>query len=90
MLSLTKLTNKQVKLKSKPWIDDNIYLHMIKRYRILHKYLKYRDANTKNRLNSGCKVIRNSVTKLKRAVKLTYYKEVLNKIKQTCPQSEKV
>ena len=90
MLPLTKLTNKQVKLKSKPWINDDIKLNIIKRYKIVHKYLKCKDRNSKNRLYSECKVIRNSVIKLKRDGKLTYFKEVLRKIKQTCPQYAKV
>ena len=68
-----KLDKKEMKLKTKPWINKNIQDIMKKRDKLLHKFCKEIDPVKKEILHSDFKNIRNKVTKLKRESKILYY-----------------
>ena len=63
-----KLSKKELKLKSKPWINNLILIEINKRNMLLRKYskIKYRDNETAKSIYDEYKIIRNKVTKLKR------------------------
>ena len=70
-----KLSNKDLKLKSKPWINNLILIEMKKRDKLLHKYsiMRSKDNVTANIIYEDYKKLRNKVTKLKRDSKVDYY-----------------
>ena len=68
-----KLSKKEIKLKTKPWINKNIQDLMKKRDKLLSKFCKEHDPVKKENLHVNFKLIRNRVTKLKRESKITYY-----------------
>ena len=70
-----KLSKKELKLKSKPWINNLILIEINKRDKLLHKYskMKNKDSYTASIIFDEYKKIRNIVTKLKRDSKLEYY-----------------
>ena len=70
-----RLSKRAVKLKTKPWINNDILTKMNKRDKLLHKYLQTKDINIKTHIYDDYKSIRNIVTKLKRDAKKSYYKE---------------
>ena len=72
-----KLNKREIKLKSKPWINNDILSEMKERDKLLHKYCKLKDKNSINALNiyTQYKIIRNNLTKSKRESKIKYYKE---------------
>ena len=78
---LRKLSKKQAKLKAKPWINIEIVKLMNRRDKLLYKYHKSKDLNTKNSLYIDYKLLRNLVTKMKRDAKTVYYKKFFEKNK---------
>ena len=71
-----KLSKKELKLKSKPWITIEIQSLMKKRDRLLAKFLKHKKKNSVLAANlyNDYSIIRNNVTKMKRDSKIDYYK----------------
>ena len=70
-----KLSKKELKLKSKPWINNEIQHLMKKRDKFLSKYSKLKqDVQTAISLYNEYKLIRNKVTSMKHDNKLKYYK----------------
>ena len=71
-----KLSKKELKLKTKPWINNEILFLMKKRDKLLFKYSKHKQKNSQVAiaLYNEYKGVRNKVTKLKRD-KLEYYKK---------------
>ena len=67
----TKLSKKEYKLKSKPWINRNILTEMKKRDKLLHKYCKAKDKA----IYEDFKFTRNSLTKMKQDSKIDYYRK---------------
>ena len=61
-----KLSKKEYKLKSKPWINRNIPTEMKKRDKLLHKYCKAKDKDSfcAQAIYEDFKFIRNSLTKI--------------------------
>ena len=70
-----KVSKKQYKLKSKPWINDEILSNMKKRDKLLHKYCKTVDKESvsSKAIYDDYKSTRNELTKLKRYSKIEYY-----------------
>ena len=62
-----KLSEKEIKLKSKPWISNEILSLMKKRDKLLSKYTKHKKNNPElaSNLFNEYKLIRNNVTRLK-------------------------
>ena len=87
-----KLSKKELKLKSKPWINNLILIEINKRDKLLHKYskMKNKDSDTASIIFDEYKKIRNIVTKLKRDSKLEYYHKFLMRIKRKAQPSGKV
>ena len=69
-----KITKKQFRLKSKPWINNEILTKIKQRDKLFHKYCKEKDSNKKVELHNEYKIIRNVITKLKRNSKIEFYK----------------
>ena len=82
-----KHSKKEIKLKSKPWINNEIISLMKKGGKLLFKYTKHKKNNSElaTNLYNEYKIIRNNVTTLKRDSKLQYYKKFfdLNKNKMS-------
>ena len=72
-----KLSKKEYKLKSKPWINRNILTEMKKRDKLLHKYCKAKDKDSfyAQAIYEDFKSFRNSLTKMKRDSKIDYYRK---------------
>ena len=70
-----KLTKKEYKLKSKPWVSNEILTKIHERDKLLHNYSNEKDLNRKVNLLKEYKILRNTVTKMKRDSKVKYYKE---------------
>ena len=87
-----KLSKKELKVKSKPWINNLILIEINKRDKLLHKYskMKNKDSDTASIIFDKYKKIRNIVTKLKRDSKLEYYHKFLKRIKRKAQRSGKV
>ena len=83
-----KVTKKQYKLKSKPWINGDILSKMQKRDNLLHKYCKStnKDSAESKAIYEEYKIIRNELTNLKRESKFDYYHRYFeaNKHKTSC------
>ena len=60
------LLKKEIKLKSKPWISNEILSLMKKRYQLLFKYTKHKKNNSglATNLYNEYKIIRNNVTRV--------------------------
>ena len=70
-----KLSKKEIKLKSKPWISIEIQSLMKKRDKLLTKFLKHKMKNSLLAAKyNGYKIIRNNITKMKWDNKMDYYK----------------
>ena len=71
-----KLSKKELKLKSKPWITIEIQSLMKKRDKLLAKFSKHKKKNSVLAANlyNDYSIIRNNVTKMKRDSKMDYYK----------------
>ena len=73
-----KLTKKEFKLKSKPWINEiltKILTIIHERDKLLYKYSNAKDLNRKINLFKDYKILRNAITRMKRDAKTKYYKE---------------
>ena len=72
-----KLSKKELKLKTKPWVNNETLSLMNKRDKILYKYSKFKlkDSDAAIKTYEEYKLIRNRVTTLKRVNKREYYKE---------------
>ena len=74
-MNLRRVTKKEFKLKSKPWIDKLILKKNKKRDKLLKMYLKSNVVSNKSIIYDNYKIIRNEITKLKRESKKKYYKD---------------
>ena len=70
-----KLTKKEFKLKSKPWISNEILTKIHERDKLLYKYSNAKDLNRKINLLKDYKILRNTITRIRRDVKSKSYKE---------------
>ena len=70
-----KLDKREIKLKSKPWINKETLFLMWERDKLFSKYHKCENLINKPNLFCQYKLIRNDVTKLKRDNKIKYYKK---------------
>ena len=61
-IPLTKMTNKEVRLQSKPWIDNQILNRINERDRLYNKFLKSKNENVKKEYERRYKEARNNVT----------------------------
>ena len=68
-----KITKKEHKLKSKPWISNVILNHIQDRDRLFKLFIKEIDPVLKELAHSNYKRIRNQVTQLKRESKTLYF-----------------
>ena len=76
-----RISKKEFKLKAKPWINHEILNNIKIRDKLLLKYHKSKDARNKIIIYEKYKLIRNSITKLKREAKKRYYKDFFEKNK---------
>ena len=70
-----KISKKEFKLKSKPWIDSGIRNKIYERDKLLKKYRKSKDENRKLTIYEDYKRTRNFVTNMKRDAKTKYYQQ---------------
>ena len=70
-----KISKKEFKLKSKPWIDSEIRNKIYERDKLLKKYRKSKDENRKLTIYEDYKRTRNFVTNMKRDAKTKYYQQ---------------
>ena len=70
-----KLTKKEFKLKSKHWISNEILTKIHERGKLLYKYSNAKDLNRKINLFKDNKILRNTITRMKRDAKSKYCKE---------------
>ena len=73
--SYRKLSKKDYQLKSKPWINNEIFTKISERDKLLYKYSNAKDLSRKANLLKDYKNLRNSITNMKRDSKTKYYKE---------------
>ena len=71
---LKKLSNKEYKLKSKPWLTHGILKSIRKRDKLLHQYMKEKKEDKKKILQNKYKQYKNKITTLIRSSKSAYYK----------------
>ena len=72
---LTKLNNKELKQKNKPWITKTI-LKLIKvRHRLYNKFIKEKDIEKKEQTHKEFKILKNSITKEIRSKKKQFYQQ---------------
>ena len=70
-----KLTKKEFKLKSKPWISNEILTKIHERDKLLYKYSNAKDLNRNINLFKDYKILRHTITRMKRDVRSKCYKE---------------
>ena len=70
-----KLSKKDYKLKSKPWVNNEILTKIHERDKLLYKYSNAKDLSRKANLLKDYKSLRNSITNMKRDSKTKYYNE---------------
>ena len=68
-----KLNKKELELKQKPWINKEILTLIYQRDKLLRKYCNLKDPIRKENVYIQYKVLRNSITKMKRQSKIDYY-----------------
>ena len=71
---LKKLTNREYKLQSKPWLTRGILKSIKARDKLLEKILKAKNNNTKTKLRNKYKQHKYKIIKLIRISKKSYYK----------------
>ena len=76
-----KVSKKVQKLKTKPWINNDILKKINERDKVLLKYHKTKMPNLKEDYYNSYKVLRNTITKEKRDAKKKYYKEYFERHK---------
>ena len=81
MAPYKKLSTKELKLKLKPWITNEIQEEIFKRDKLLKKSVKSKDDSKRNVLYNAYKKKRNEVTNLKRISKKEYYTKYFEKFK---------
>ena len=69
-----RISKKYFKLKSKPWISQDIQFLMWERDKIFHKYCKENSLERRNNLYNKYKNLRNELTLKERQSKIEYYK----------------
>ena len=79
-----KLSKREIKLKSKPWINNDILNQMKERDKLLKKFCKLKNKNSESArtIYNQYKIIRNKITKAKRESKVNYYKDFFDSNKQ--------
>ena len=70
-----KISKKEFKLKSEPWIDSEIRNKIYERDKLIKKYRKSKDENRKLTIYEDYKRTRNFVTNMKRDAKTKYYQQ---------------
>ena len=70
-----KFTKKEFKLKSKPWISNEILTKIHERDKLFYKYSNAKDLNRKINLFKYYNILRNTITRMRRDVRSKYYKE---------------
>ena len=73
------LSKKEVNLKSKPWINNEILKKIKERDKLLRKFNKCNDPVQKQNFLQKFKFLRNEITKTKRKAKADYYKNFFEK-----------
>ena len=76
-----KLSKKDYKLKMKPWINEKILSKIKERDKLMHKICKLKDPVNREESFNHYKILRNSITKLKRESKKDYYKNYFERFK---------
>ena len=69
-----RISKKEHKLKSKPWLSQDIQFLMWEGDKIFHKYCKENRLERRNNLYNKYKTLRNELTLKKRENKIEYYK----------------
>ena len=86
-MPLKKATKNEIKQKSKPWITKGITTSIKQRDKFYKKYMKTKDAETKQAYHLRYKQIRNHIVQLIRVSKKDYFKiffqKNINNIKNT-------
>ena len=72
---LKKMTKKELKLESKPWITPGIIASIKRRDNLLNKYIKSRVGPPKNKLHSDYKILHNRITGLIKRSKKNHYQK---------------
>ena len=79
---LSKISNKQLKQKSKPWIDNDVLKAIKVKNRIHHKYIKEQNPINKENFHIQFKQLKNDITKQIRFNKKLYYNDYFSKNNQ--------
>ena len=75
---MKKVSRKQIKKGSKPWITRGIKTSIKKRDKLLKSFIKENDLNIKTNLHNQYKFYRNQIVKLTRVSKTNHYKNYFN------------
>ena len=70
-----KLTNREYKLKFKPWINSNILNKIKVKNRIHNQFVKCKDLTKKAELKQNYKLLKNEITALTKQGKKDYYQK---------------
>ena len=70
-----KITNKEYKLRYKPWIKKDVLTKIQEKNKKFHQFTKCKDPTLKAHLKSDYKIIKNEVTSLSRQRKKEYYQK---------------
>ena len=73
--ALNNLAIQEKKLRLKPWITTSILTSIKTKNRIYRKFLRTKNATTKQQLHDHFKYYRNNVTKITKASKALHYKK---------------
>ena len=77
-----KLTNKEYKLRYKPWIRGSILDKIKVKNKKFRQFVKCKDATQKEQLKNGYKLLKNEITDLIRQGKKDYYQKYFAENKQ--------
>ena len=77
-LPLRKMTKREIKTNSKPWITPGICNSIKRRDALYRKYLRAKNPTNKNELKEKYKKLRNTILSLCKASKITHYTEFFN------------
>ena len=72
---LKNLAIQEKKLSLKPWITTSILTSIKTKNRVYRKFLRTKNATTKQQLHDHFKYYRNNVTKITKASKVLHYKK---------------
>ena len=73
-MPLKKLSKNEVKMKLKPWINQEIVQSINKKNNLLKKYINCKDPTKRNILHNAFKKLKNEITAKTRQNKKEYYK----------------